>query len=117
MRRDLENHDEKFCGNITKLPKSSFESGKLFAETVEARSFTSKIASGTIKHALEQEGNTQPDSYKPLVGLNHPYDSSNKLTVTTVGYEGRNTVLNQLIVETARDIQRLGHIGLGKQFY
>ena len=35
--RYLENHDEKFCRNITKHPKRSFEGGKLFAERVEAR--------------------------------------------------------------------------------
>ena len=52
-----------------------------------------------------------------LVGFKHPYDSNNRLAVTTVGYEGRNTVLKQLSVETTRDIQRLGHIGLGKQTY
>ena len=39
------------------------------------------------------------------------------MILTTVGYEGKNTVLKQLSVETARDIQRLGHIGLGKQTY
>ena len=84
--RYLENHDEKFCRNITKHPKSSFEAGKVFAERVESRGFTCKVAAGYIKHALEQEGNTQLDSYKPLVGLNHPYDSNNRLAVTTVGY-------------------------------
>ena len=46
--RYLENHDEKFCRNITKHPKSSFEAGKLFAEKVEARGFTSKVAAGYI---------------------------------------------------------------------
>ena len=67
MRKYLENYDEKICRNITKHPKSSFGAGKLFAERVEARGFTSKVAAGYIKHALEQEGNTQPNSYKPLV--------------------------------------------------
>ena len=113
----LENHDEKFCRNFTKYAKNSCEAGNLFAERVETRGFTSKVASGYIKHALEQEGNTHPNSYNPLVRLNHSYDSNNRLAVTTVGYEVRNTVLKQLSVETARDIQRLGQLGLGKQTY
>ena len=74
--RYLEIHDDKFCRNITKHPKSSFEAGKLFAERVEARGFTSKVEAGYIKHALEQERNTQPDSYKPLVGLNQGFISA-----------------------------------------
>ena len=51
------------------------------------------------------------------MGLNNPYDSNSRLAVTTVGYEGRNIILMQLSVEIARDIQRLGHIALGKQTY
>ena len=51
------------------------------------------------------------------IELNHPYDSNNRIAITTVGYQGRGTVFKQLCVEAARDIQRLGNIGLGKKAY
>ena len=51
------------------------------------------------------------------IELNHPYDSNNRIAATTVGYQGRGTVFKQLSVEAARDIQRLGNIGLGKKAY
>ena len=51
------------------------------------------------------------------VSLHHPYDSNNQIVVSTVGYEGRSRVNTLLSVETARDIQRLGHLGLGKHSY
>ena len=51
------------------------------------------------------------------VSLHHPYDTNNPIVVTTVGYEGRNRVNTRLRVEAARDIQRLGHLGIGKHTY
>ena len=51
------------------------------------------------------------------IELNHPYDSNNRIAITTVGYQGRGTVFKQLSVEAARDIQRLSNIGLGKKAY
>ena len=51
------------------------------------------------------------------IELYHPYDSNNRIAVTIIGYQGRGTVLEQLSVEVARDIQRLGNIALGKKAY
>ena len=48
------------------------------------------------------------------VSLHHPYDSNNQIVVSTVGYEDRNRVNTRLSSEAARDIQRLGHLSLGK---
>ena len=52
-----------------------------------------------------------------LIMLNHPYDSNHGIAVSTVGYEGREGVNKKLSVGAARDIQRLGHLGLGKHSY
>ena len=51
------------------------------------------------------------------IGLNHPYHSNNSLAMTTVGYEGRGTALKQLSLDAARCLQRLYHLGLGKNSY
>ena len=59
----------------------------------------------------------QGDDIHMPVRLHHPYDSNNQIVVSTVGYEGRNCVNTRLSVEAVRDIQRLGHLGLGKHSY
>ena len=46
---------------------------------------------------MEEDSNIISSNFaKPLVSLNHPYDSNNMLAVTPVGYKGRNTILKQL---------------------
>ena len=112
----LENHNDKFCRNILKHPHSSSEAGKHFAERVEARGFTSKLAAGYIKDTLKKDIHSNP--CKPLIGLNHPFDANNRLAITTIKYDGRKSpVLKQLSIESARDSQRLGHLGLGIHSY
>ena len=56
----LENHNDKFCRNILKHPHSSSEAGKHFAERVEARGFTSKLAAGYIKDTLKKDIHSNP---------------------------------------------------------
>ena len=109
--------DHGFCKNIFKHPQSSLEAAKHFAERVEARGFTSNLASKYIKDTIEHKRIERSDPLNSPIELNHPYDSNNIIAVTTVGYEGRGTVLKQLSVEAARDIQRLGNIHLGKKAY
>ena len=76
------------------------------------------MAVNYVKETLQQERKVVSCSINnPPIGLNHPYDSNNRLAITTIGYEGRDVVLKQLSVETARDLQRLGHLGLGKKSY
>ena len=114
----LDNHDLKFCSSVFKYPQSSAIAGKLFAERVEARGYTSNVAVNYVKETLQLERkDISCSSNNPPIGLNHPYDSNNRLAITTVGYEGRGAVLKQLSVEAARDLQRLGHLGLGKNSY
>ena len=114
---NLDNHDNKFCSSVFKYPHSAI-AGKLFAERVEARGYTSNMAVNYIKETLQQERKDVSCSINnPPIGLNHPYDSNNRIAITTIGYEGRGVVLKQLSVETARDLQRLGHLGLGKKSY
>ena len=110
--RYMENHSEKFCKSTMLHPQKSSKAGALFAERVEARGFTSSIAAKHIKDRLVLEDKSQFP-----ISLNHPYDSNNKIVVSTVGYEGRESVHKSLSVEAVRDFQRLGHLGLGKHSY
>ena len=110
--RYMDNHSDKFCQSIMLHPQNSSKAGALFAERVEARGFTSSIAAKHIKNTLMQE-----DTAQFPISLNHPYDSNNKIVVSTVGYEGRDYVQKSLSVVAVRDIQRLGHLGLGKHAY
>ena len=107
---NLDNLDKKFCSSVFKYPQSSAIAGKLFAERVEARGCTNNVADNYVKETLQQERKDVSCSINNLpIGLNHPYDSNNRLAETTIGYEGRGVVLKQLSVETARDLylQRL----------
>ena len=108
----MDNHSNKFCKSIMLHPQSSSNAGVHFAERVEARGFTSSVAVKHIKNTLMQKETAQ----FPIM-LNHPYDSNHGIVVSTVGYEGRECVNKKLSVEAARDIQRLGHLGLGKHSY
>ena len=107
----MDNHSDKFCRSIMLHPQSSSNAGALFAERVEDRGFTSSVAVKHIKNTIMQKETAQ----FPIM-LNHPYDSNHEIAVFTVGYEGRG-VNKKLSVEAARDIQRLGHLGLGKHSY
>ena len=107
--RCIVNHSDKFCRSIILHPQSSSNAGALFAERVEARGFTSSVAVKHIKNTIMQKETAQ----FPIM-LNHPHDSNHGIVVLTVGYEGREGVNKKLSVEAARDIQRLGHLGLGK---
>ena len=114
----LDNHDLKFCSSVLKYPQSYTTAGKLFAERVEGRGYTSNVAVNYVKETFQLERKDVSCSINnPSIGLNHPYDSNNNLALTTVGYEGRGAVRKQLSVEAARDLQRLGHLGLGKNSY
>ena len=108
----MDNHSDKFCRSIMLHPQSSSNAGALFAERVEARGFTSSVAVKHINNTIMQKETAQ----FPIM-LNHPYDSNHGIAVSTVGYEGREGVNKKLSVEAARDIQRLGHLGLGKHSY
>ena len=93
-------------------------SGKQFAERVEARGYTSNVAVNYVKETLQLERKDVSCSINnPPIGLNHPYNSNNRLAISTVGYEGGGAVRKQLSVEAARDLQRLGHLGFGKNYY
>ena len=95
-------------------PHSSAIAGKLFAERVETRGYTSNVAVNYVKETLQLEiKDISCSSNNPPIGLNHPYDSNNSLVITTVGYEVRGAVPKQWSVEAARDLKRLGYLGLG----
>ena len=114
----LDNEDLKFYSSVFKYPQSSTIAGKLFAERVEARGYTSNVAVNYVKETLQLERKDIKCSINnPPIGLNHTYDSNNRLAISTVGYEGRGAVRKQLSVEAARDLQRLGYLGLGKNSY
>ena len=62
------------------------------------------MAVNYVKETLLQERKDVSCSINnPPIGLNHPYDSNNRLAKAKIGYEGRDVVLKQLSVETARD--------------
>ena len=80
----LENHDDRFCTNILKHPQSSLEAGKHFAERVEARGFTNNLAAKYIKDTIEHENFERSGPLNSPIAQNHPYDSNNRIAVTTV---------------------------------
>ena len=43
--------------------------------------------------------------------------TNRQLALTTVGYKGRDHDTKTLSYSTVRDLQRLGHLGLGKKAY
>ncbi|KAI6660182.1 hypothetical protein LOD99_10493 [Oopsacas minuta] len=108
----MENLSEKFCQSIMLYPQKSSKACALFAERVAARGFTSAVPAKYTKNTL-----IQGDYLHIPVSLHHPYDSDSQIVVSTVSYAGRNCVNTRLRVEAARDIQRLGHLGLGKHSY
>ena len=80
---------------------------------VEARAFISVVATKFTKDTL-----MQGDDIHIPVSLHHPYEHNNQIVqLATVGYEGRNCANTRLSVKAVRDIQRLGHLGLGKHSY
>ena len=82
------------------------------SERVEARGFKSAVVTKFTKDTL-----MQGDDIHIPVSWHHPYDSNNQIVVSTVGYEGKNCANTRLSVKAVRDIQRLGHLGLGKHSY
>ena len=102
-----------------KRPQHSQQAGKLFAERVESRgyteSFTTNFLTNTLKGLASDNNIITP--FKTL-SLHHPYDSDNQLAVTTVTYKREKQNLIRIICrEAVRDMQRLGHLGLGKKSY
>ena len=65
------------------------------------------MAVNYVKEKCQERKNASCSINNPPNGLNHPYESNNRLAITTIGYEGRGVVLKQLSVVTARDMQGL----------
>ena len=49
--------------------------------------------------------------------LHSSLDSNRQLAVSRAGYKGRDYATKNLSESTVRDLQRLGHLGLGKKAY
>ena len=52
-----------------------------------------------------------------VLKLHSSLDTNRQLALTTVGYKGRDHDTKTLSYSTVRDLQRLGHLGLGKKAY
>ena len=112
-------HDEDFCKRVMKRPQHSQQAGKLFAERVESRGYTENFTTNFLTNTLEgsASGNGIITPFKTL-SLHYPYDSNNQLAVTTVPYKREKQNPSRILSrEAVRDMQRLGHLGLGKKSY
>ena len=64
-----------------------------------------------LRNALE-EIDDRSSSSASVLKLHSSLDSNRQLTLTTVGYKGRDHDTKTLSYSTVRDLQRLGHLGL-----
>ena len=113
-------HDIDFCKQVMKRPQSSRQAGKHFAERVESRGYTENLTTNFLVSSLE--GSVSDNSLiTPFnaLSLRHPFDSNNQLAVATIPYKSaKQNISNHVLSrEAVRDMQKLGHLGLGKKSY
>ena len=66
---------------------------------------------------IEVEETTSTSSNTTVLKLHSSLDSNRQLAVSTAGYKGRDHATKTLSESTVRDLQRLGHLDLGKKAY
>ena len=100
-------------------PKSAPQAARLFVERVQARGNTNRFACDYLRNALHEveDGEAKFTSSTSVLKLQSSLDTNRQLAITTVGYKGRDHDTKTLSHSTVRDLQRLGHLGLGKKAY
>ena len=109
-------HDIDFCKRVMKRPQISQQAGKLFAERVESRGYTKDLTANFLVNTLGSVSDNNFITPFNTLSLNRPFDSNNQIAVTTIPYKnpGHNNSHHVLSREAVRDMQKLGHLGLGK---
>ena len=77
---------------------------------------TDRFACDYLCKALKEIDN-RSSSLASVWKLHSSHDSNRQLTLITMGYKGRDYDTKTLSYSTVRDLQGLGHLGLGKRAY
>ncbi|KAF4657360.1 hypothetical protein FOL46_007451 [Perkinsus olseni] len=101
----VEDHDDRECARTVKRPRRA---GVKFAERVAARGYTDTLVAQRLEERFRESTESGHESPLPSgVSL----DSHHYLGVSSFSYGEENGVV--LSRESARDLLRLGHLGLG----
>ena len=115
----MDSHDKNSCNKVWKHPRSAPQAAQLFAERVQSRGHTDRFACDHLRNALREieDDKASSTSSASVLKLHSSLDTNRQLALTTVGYKGRDHDTKTLSYSTVRDLQRLGHLGLGKKAY
>ena len=111
----MDSHDKNACNKVLKHPRSAPQAAQLFGERVQARGHADRFACDYLRSALKEIENEKTTSTlsTSVLKLHPSLDSNRQLALNSVGHEGRNHDTKTLSYSTVRDLQRLGHLGLG----
>ncbi|KAF4648560.1 hypothetical protein FOL47_003077, partial [Perkinsus chesapeaki] len=104
-------HDLRHCANVMKRPTRSAAAGRVFAERVKARGFLDDLVKEHLRDTFESGGGSESSATPLRTGVK--LDGHTYLGITPYRYDGTTTT-KSLSIESARDLLRLGHLGLGK---
>ena len=88
----MDSHDKNSCNKVWKHPRSAPRAAQMFAERVQARGHTDRFACDYLRNALKEieDDKASSTSSASVLKLHSSLDTNRQLTLTTVGYKGRN---------------------------
>ncbi|EER07242.1 hypothetical protein Pmar_PMAR020401 [Perkinsus marinus ATCC 50983] len=102
----LDEHDDRRCASSAKRPRRA---GEKFAERVCARGHTDKLVAQRLEERFKESSASGSETPMPSGAS---LDSHHYLGVSSFSYEGEDDAV-ELSRESARDLLRLGQLGLG----
>ncbi|KAF4706687.1 hypothetical protein FOZ62_028902 [Perkinsus olseni] len=109
----IADHDDAFCAMVMKNPCRAKEAGRKFARRTEARGFTEQLVQEHLRDSFTS-GTGGSESSKTPMRTGVKLDGHRYLGITPARYDGKAGTGTCLSTEAARDLLRLGHLGLGK---